>query len=91
MRGSAARSTNTTSPANIEVDDRGGAATSHLHYLLDRAGGGVVGGCRGPHLAGMRALLRVDVGNNQIPRRDASDHLVPQLRFAAPKARQIIA
>ena len=37
-----------------------------FHHLLDRVGCGVVDGCDGSHLAGLCALLRVDVGDDDL-------------------------
>src|ERR1700730_17822222 len=41
-------------------------ATGRLHDLVHRIGRGVVDGCYGAHLAGMRALLCIDVGNDHL-------------------------
>ena len=51
-----------------EVDRRGGAAAGRLHDLFHRVGRGVVDRRDGAHLAGMRALLRVDVGDDHLAR-----------------------
>ena len=51
-----------------KVDRRRGAAAGRLHHLLDRVGCRVVDGRDGAHLAGVRALLRVDVGDDHLAR-----------------------
>jgi hypothetical protein len=51
-----------------EVDRRRGAASGHFHHLLHCVGRGVVDGRDGTHLAGLRALLRIDVGNDHLAR-----------------------
>ncbi len=49
-----------------EIDRRGGPTTSRLHYLLHHIGRGVVDRRDGAHLARMRALLRVDIGDDHL-------------------------
>jgi hypothetical protein len=49
-----------------EVDRRCGTAAGRLHHLFDGVGCGIVNGGDGAHLAGLRALLRVDVDDDQL-------------------------
>ena len=50
-----------------EINRRGSATVSRVHNLFHCVGRGVVDRCYGPHLAGLRALLRINVCDDHLP------------------------